>query len=119
MDTDHSAARTGIGILTYSDTAGIILAHRCAKGKGLFQRAIHIDNGRILANDDAVALVDIAVDIGIITNRHITGVVTITSRTITFHEIIITNRNGTICFRHDVSIAEANNIGEPLEWYIT
>ena len=36
MDTNHGTARTGIGILTNSDTAGIILAHRCAKSKGLF-----------------------------------------------------------------------------------
>ena len=71
MNTDHGTSRASIGIFTDSDTSGIFLAHRSAKGKGLFQRSIHIDYAGIFTNGNAVPLVHITADIRIAADSHI------------------------------------------------
>ena len=112
MDTNHGTARTSIGILTDGDTAGIILAYRCAKGKGFFQRAGHINNRCILTDDNAVTLIDITIDIGIITNRYITSIIAVCIRisATSPHEVIIADRNTAICTIQNIFVAYADNV---------
>ena len=112
MDTNHGAARAGIGILTNGDTAGIVFTFWRAKGKGLFQGTAHIHCCSIFTNDDTVTLIEIAVNIGIITNCYITGIIAVFLRlsAASPHEVVITDRDAAICTIQDILIANADDV---------
>ena len=112
MDTNHGAARAGIGILTNGDTAGIVFTFLRAKGKGLFQGTAHIHCCSIFTNDDTVTLIEIAVNIGIITNCYITGIIAVFLRlsAASPHEVVITDRNTAICTIQNIFVAYTDDV---------
>ena len=112
MDTNHGTARAGIGILTDGDTAGIILAFRCAKSKCFFQRTTHIHGCGIFTNDNAVTLIEIAVDIRIITDGYIASIIAVFIRlsATSPHEVIIADRNTAICTIQNILVTDADDI---------
>ena len=110
MNTDHGTSRASIGIFTDSDTSGIILTHSSAKGKGLFQRAIHIDYAGIFTNGNAVPLVHITADIGIAADGHIACIVFIANAAITFNVNVFPNSNAFITILYRIAIADHNGV---------
>ena len=112
MDTNHGTARTSIGILTDGDTAGIVFTFRGTKSKCFFQRSTHIYNCSIFTNDDTVTLIEIAVNIGIITDGYIASIIAVFLRlsAASPHEVVITDRNTAICTIQDILIANADDV---------